>query len=76
MGRSLPLNVDGAIAALLLEMGMDWRLGKAFFLISRAAGLSAHYLHEQVTREPPFKAASPDEVVYDGPPPRPLPESR
>ncbi len=75
VGRSLPLNVDGAIAALLLEMGMDWRLGKAFFLISRAAGLSAHYL-EQVTREPPFKAASPDEVVYDGPPPRPLPESR
>ena len=75
VGRSLPLNVDGAIAALLLEMGMDWRLGKAFFLISRAAGLSAHYL-EQVTREPPFKAASLDEVVYDGPPPRPLPESR
>ena len=75
MGRPLPLNVDGAIAALLLEMEMDWRLGKAFFLISRAAGLSAHYL-EQVTREPPFKAASLDEVVYDGPPPRPLPESR
>ena len=71
VGRSLPLNVDGAIAALLLEMGMDWRLGKAFFLISRAAGLSAHYL-EQVTREPPFKSASHDEIVYDGPPARPL----
>jgi len=71
-GRPLPLNVDGAIAALLLEMGLDWRTGKALFLISRAAGLSAHYL-EQVTREKPFKAAAHDEIVYDGPEARPMP---
>jgi citrate synthase len=73
-GRPLPINVDGAIAALLLEMGLDWRAGKAFFLISRALGLSAHYL-EQVTREKPFKAADYTEVVYDGPPPRELPDA-
>ncbi len=71
-GRHLPINVDGAIAALLLEMDLDWRVGKAFFVLSRAAGLSAHYL-EQVTRERPFKAASHDEIVYDGPPARELP---
>jgi citrate synthase len=71
-GRPLPINVDGAIAALLLEMDLDWRVGKAFFLISRATGLSAHYL-EQVTRERPFKAAGHDEIVYDGPPARDLP---
>jgi citrate synthase len=63
--------VDGAIAALLLEMGLDWRVGKALFLISRAAGLSAHYL-EQVTQEPPFKVAHPSEIAYDGPLPRDL----
>lgn len=73
VGRPLPINVDGAIAALLLEMGLGWRGGQAFFLISRAAGLSAHYL-EQVTREPPFKAARHDEIIYDGPSPRDLPE--
>lgn len=73
VGRPLPINVDGAIAALLLEMGLDWRVGKAFFLISRAAGLSAHYL-EQVTKERPFKAAQYDEIIYDGPLPRDLPE--
>ncbi len=73
-GRPLPINVDGAIAALLLEMALDWRAGKAFFLISRALGLSAHYL-EQVTREKPFKAADYTEVVYDGPPPRELPDA-
>ncbi|MCJ7624635.1 MAG: citryl-CoA lyase [Anaerolineaceae bacterium] len=74
-GRHLPLNVDGAIAALLLEMGMDWRVGKAFFVISRSAGLAAHYL-EQVSRERPFKAAKYNEIIYDGPPPRDLPVVR
>ena len=73
-GRPLPMNVDGAIAALLLEMGLDWRVGKALFLISRAAGLSAHYL-EQVTRERPFKAASHDQIIYDGPATRKLPDA-
>lgn len=72
LNRSLPINVDGAIAALLLEMELDWRVGKAFFVISRSAGLSAHYL-EQVTRERPFKAASYTEIDYDGPAPRRLP---
>jgi len=70
--RKLPINVDGAIGALLLEMGLDWRVGKAFFVISRAAGLSAHYM-EQVSRERPFKAARYDEIEYNGPSPRDLP---
>lgn len=72
-GRPLPINVDGAIAALLLEMELDWRVGKAFFLIARSAGLSAHYL-EQITRERPFKAADLNEIEYDGPGARELPE--
>lgn len=72
VGRIIPLNVDGAIAALLLEMKLDWRVGKAFFLISRAAGLSAHYI-EQITLERPFKAAQYSEILYNGPPKRDLP---
>jgi len=74
-GKALPMNVDGAIAALLLEMKLDWRAGKALFLISRAAGLSAHYL-EQVTREKPFKAAEFDEIIYDGPEAREVPAAK
>lgn len=41
-GRSLPLNVTGAVAALLLELGVPWRLHRGFALISRSAGLVAH----------------------------------
>lgn len=44
--KKLPLNIDGAIACSLLELGFDARLGKAFFLISRIIGMSAHVLEE------------------------------
>jgi citrate synthase len=42
--RSKPLhiNVTGAVAAILLEMGIPWRLHRGFALISRSAGLIAH----------------------------------
>jgi citrate synthase len=45
-GKKLPLNIDGAIACCMLELGFDARLGKAFFLISRIVGMSAHILEE------------------------------
>jgi len=66
VGKRLPLNVDGMIAALMCDMGIDPRLGKAFFIIGRAAGFVAH-AHEQATAEKPFKAASPEDITYTGP---------
>lgn len=72
LGRALPMNVDGVIAALLCDMGIDPALGKAFFIIGRAPGYVAH-AHEQVTRERPFKAPSHDQIEYTGPPKRPVP---
>jgi citryl-CoA lyase len=38
LGKQLPINVDGAIAAVISDMGFDWRLGKGFFIISRVPG--------------------------------------
>jgi len=51
-GKKLCLNVDGAIAALTLEMGFPPTLGKAFFIIPRTVGLCAH-VHEELTEERP-----------------------
>ena len=72
IGRHLPMNVDGVIAALLCDMGIDPALGKAFFIIGRAPGYTAHAC-EQMTREKPFKAASHEEITYTGPGKRDIP---
>ncbi len=66
VGKRLPLNVDGAIAALMCDVGIGPELGKAFFIIGRAPGYVAH-AHEQMTQERPFKAASHTEITYTGP---------
>jgi citrate synthase len=41
-GRSLPINATGAVAAVLLELGVPWRVHRGFALISRTVGLIAH----------------------------------
>jgi citrate synthase len=65
-GRRLSLNIDGAMAAILLELGLDPRLGKAFYVIGRSAGLVAHVFEEQ-TRERPYRDIGWKNVTYDGP---------
>jgi citrate synthase len=66
LGRELPINVDGAIAAVISDMGFDWRLGKGFFIISRMPGLLAH-TYEEMTRERPMRKLGPMPFEYDGP---------
>lgn len=44
-GKVLPINIDGAIAAVLCGFGWESRLGKAVFIIARVPGLCAHYLN-------------------------------
>lgn len=46
--KPLPLNIDGAIAAILCDMGVDARLGNTIFLIGRIPGLLAHIYEERV----------------------------
>lgn len=69
LGKPLPINVDGAIAAVISDMGFDWRLGKGFFIISRMPGLLAH-AYEEMTREKPMRKLGPLPFEYDGPPER------
>ena len=73
--RSLPVNVDGAIAALCGDMGLAPELADALLIISRVPGLAAHALEEQ-SREPPMRVIDPTSHSYDGPRERRLPERR
>lgn len=68
-GRKLPINVDGAIAAVISDMGFDWRLGKGFFIISRVPGLIAH-VYEEMTTQKPMRKLGDTNYEYSGPPER------
>ena len=66
-GKPLPINVDGAIGAIISDMGFDWKLGKGFFIISRTVGLIAQ-AYEEWTREKPMRNLGISNYFYDGPP--------
>jgi citrate synthase len=73
--RPMPVNVDGAIAAISADLGFAYELGNAIFLISRLPGLIAH-AHEERTRMPPMRQIDPKDHDYDGARNRRLPEGR
>jgi citrate synthase len=75
MGRHIPVNVDGAIAAITADLGFAYELGNAIFLISRLPGLIAH-AHEERLRQTPMRQIDPKDHVYDGARERRLPEGR
>jgi citrate synthase len=65
--KPLPLNIDGALAAILVDLGFPTMVGKLIFIVARVAGLSAEVL-EEYTREKPMRIKIP--VAYDGVAPR------
>jgi citrate synthase len=69
--KPLPINVDGAIGAILADLGMNPAAFNGVFMIARTPGLVAHVIEEQ-TREKPMRRIDPVNHGYDGPPPRTL----
>jgi citrate synthase len=63
--KPLPINIDGAIAAVLHDLDYPVAAAKLIFMVGRTAGLAAHVI-EEYTRERPMRVRIP--VVYDGPP--------
>lgn len=67
--KPLPINIDGALAAILYDLGFPPAAGKLIFIVGRVAGLTAE-VAEEYTREKPMRIRVP--VEYDGVPPREL----
>ena len=65
--KPLPLNIDGALAAILHDMGFPPPAGKLVFIVGRVAGLTAEVAEEH-EREKPMRIRIP--VDYDGEAPR------
>jgi citrate synthase len=62
--KPMPVNVDGAMAAILYDLGYPAITAKLLFIIGRTAGLAAHVM-EEYTRERAMRIRIP--VTYDGP---------
>lgn len=50
-GIHLPLNIDGAVAAAMLELEIDPAYGMALFITPRMIGAAAHVVEEQQTQK-------------------------
>jgi citrate synthase len=74
-GHVMPVNVDGAIAAVCGDLGLAPSIAEALFIISRVPGIVAH-AEEERERYPPMRQIDPKEHRYDGPSERRLPERR
>ncbi|HUU83633.1 MAG TPA: citryl-CoA lyase [Phycisphaerae bacterium] len=66
IGRKLPINVDGAIGAVLGGLGFEYEIMNGFFILARTAGLIAQ-AREEMTRERPMRNIDPAKREYDGP---------
>jgi citrate synthase len=63
--KPLPMNIDGALAAVLHDLGFTPPAGRFLFIVGRVAGLTAE-VAEEYEREKPMRIRF--DVEYDGVP--------
>jgi citrate synthase len=73
--QALPVNIDGAIAAVCGDIGIPPEIANALFIISRVPGIAAQ-AQEERAREHPMRQIDPKDHVYDGAGQRRLPDKR
>jgi citrate synthase len=66
--KPIPMNIDGALAAVMHDMGFAPAAGRFLFIIGRVAGVTAEVAEEH-QRERPMRIKF--DVEYDGVPPEP-----
>lgn len=71
-GHDVPINIDGAMAAVLSDMGFPAAMSNALFISARMTGVLRHAIEEQTMS--PMRSIDPRGHTYSGPPPRSLPK--
>jgi citryl-CoA lyase len=61
--KVLPLNVDGAMAAVLCDMDIGTNLAKGIFMIARVPGLVAHIV-EEIKNDDGIRRVDLDDIEY------------
>lgn len=69
--KDIPINIDGAVAAILCEINFPCSLSNALFMVARITGILAH-ANEEITRMPRMRVIDPVDYSYDGPAEREL----
>jgi citrate synthase len=64
-GRKVPVNVNGALAAIAMDLGFSWRAVRGLVIAPRMIGLTAHYT-EEIEAGSRWRHASSDRVSYTG----------
>lgn len=65
LGKHLVINIDGAIAALLLDIGFPPEAGNGLFALARTGGMIAHILEEQ--QEKPVRRIDEHDITFEVP---------
>lgn len=65
-GKHIPLNIDGALGALLLDLGFSWQFAKPLFILARVAGIAAHSV-EEMQESDTYRRLSEEDIEYVGP---------
>ena len=70
-GRPIPINLDGIVAALVLDFGFPDGCAAAFVMIPRSFSTLAHHLEEK-TQNTKWRHVPQEYVTYTGPMPEPV----
>lgn len=68
VGRRIGANIDGASAAILLDLGLKPDVARVLIITPRTVGLAAHYL-EEIEQGNTWRHVPADQITYTGPMP-------
>ncbi|HEX7467114.1 MAG TPA: citrate/2-methylcitrate synthase, partial [Methanobacterium sp.] len=64
--KGINMNVDGANAGILSDLGFDWKIATGIFMVGRLPAMISH-VYEEMTVESSFrKFFELEEIYYDG----------
>ncbi|WP_409199765.1 citryl-CoA lyase [Methanobrevibacter sp. DSM 116169] len=64
--KNIQINVDGANAALLSDMGFNPKIGLGIFIIGRTPGIVAHVYEESIDEEEFRKFCDLSDIIFEG----------
>lgn len=64
--KGVRINIDGANAGILSDIGFDWKFGTGIFMIGRVPALVSHIYEEKSVETPFRKFAEVEDIYYTG----------